>query len=154
MPGYTPPGFNRAREGLLVQERRHIETLMESTKSTWAEKGVTICCDGWSDPQRWPIINFVAISEKAPMFLRADNCQGEIKTKEYIAEKLRSVIEEVGRQNVVQIITDNASNCKGAGLILEAEYGNIFWTPCVVHTLNLALKSICEPKLSRDPSME
>ena len=60
------------------------------------------------------------------MFLRADNCQGEIKTKEYIAEKLRSVIEEVGRQNVVQIITDNASNCKGAGLILEAEYGNIF----------------------------
>jgi len=154
MPGYTPPGFNRAREGLLVQERRHIETLMESTKCTWAEKGVTICCDGWSDPQRRPIINFVAISEKAPMFLRADNCQGEIKTKEYIAEKLRSVIEEVGRQNVVQIITDNASNCKGAGLILEAEYGNIFWTPCVVHTLNLALKSICEPKLSRDPSME
>lgn len=112
LQGYTIPGYNRARESLLQQERRHIERLLESTKSTWAEKGVTICCDGWSDPQRRPIINFVAISEKEPVFLRADNCQGEIKTKEYIAAKLGSVIGEVGRQNVVQIITDNTSNCK------------------------------------------
>jgi hypothetical protein len=53
---------------------------------------------------------------------------------------------------VVQIITDNAANCKCASLIIEAEYKNIFWTPCVVHTLNLALKSTCEPKIERNPS--
>jgi len=88
------------------------------------------------------------------MFLRADNCEGEYKSKEYIAEKLKGIIEEVGRQNVVQIITDNAANCKGAGLIIESEYDNIFWTPCVVHTLNLALKSICEPKIRDNPSDE
>jgi len=153
MQGYVIPGYNRVREGLLKQERRHIETL-ESTKSTWAEKGVTICSDGWSDPQRRPIINFVAVSDKSPMFLRADNCEGDYKSKEYIAEKLKGIIEEVGRHNVVQIITDNAANCKGAGLIIESEYDNIFWTPCVVHTLNLALKSICEPKIGNNPSDE
>jgi len=154
MQGYVIPGYNRVREGLLKQERRHIETLLESTKSTWAEKGVTICSDGWSDPQRRPIINFVAVSDKAPMFLRADNCEGQYKSKEYIAEKLKGIIEEVGRHNVVQIITDNAANCKGAGLIIESEYDNIFWTPCVVHTLNLAMKSICEPKIGNNPSDE
>ena len=88
------------------------------------------------------------------MFLRADNCQGEIKNMDYIADKLRGIIDEVGRDNVVQIITDNASNCKGAGLIIEAEYENIFWTTCVVHTLNPALKSICEPKIGNNPSDE
>ena len=67
---------------------------------------------------------------------------------------MRGIIEEVGRHNVVQIITDNAANCKGAGLIIESEYDNIFWTPCVVHTLNLALKSICEPKIGNNPSNE
>ncbi|XP_039831327.1 uncharacterized protein LOC120692156 isoform X2 [Panicum virgatum] len=118
LQGYTIPGYNRARESLLKQERRHIETLLESTKSTWPEKGVTICSDGWSDPQRRPII------------------------------------DEVGRQNVVQIITDNAANCKGAGLLIEAENDHIFWTPCVVHTLNLAMKNICEPKLPRTPTDE
>jgi hypothetical protein len=152
--GYVGPGYNKYRESLLVQERRHIERLLESSKSVWPEKGVTICCDGWSDPQRRPIINFLAVCDKSPMFLRADNCQGEIKTKEYIADKLRGIIEEVGRQNVVQIITDNASNCKGAGLILEAEFDNIFWTPCVVHTLNLAMKSICEPKPPKNNSSD
>ena len=154
LQNYMIPGFNRARESLLKQERRHIESLLDSTKSTWPEKGVTICSDGWSDPRRRPIINFIAVSEKAPIFLRADNCEGQVKTKEYIAEKLRGVIDEVGRQNVVQIITDNAANCKGAGLLIEAEYDNIFWTPCVVHTLNLAMKSICEPKVPREPSDE
>ncbi|GJN07687.1 hypothetical protein PR202_ga25535 [Eleusine coracana subsp. coracana] len=122
--GYVIPGYNRAREGLLKQERRHIENLLYSTKSTWAEKGVTICSDG------------------------------QYKSKEYIAEKLKGIIEEVGRHNVVQIITDNAANCKGAGLIIESEYDNIFWTPCVVHTLNLALNSICEPKIGNNPSDE
>ena len=80
--------------------------------------------------------------------------KGEYKSKEYIAEKLKGIIEEVGRHNVVQIITDNAANCKGAGLIIESEYDNIFWTPCVVHTLNLALKSIREPKIGNNPSDE
>ena len=75
------PGFNRARESLLKQERRHIESLLDSTKSTWPEKGVTICSDGWSDPRRRPIINFIAVSEKAPIFLRADNREGQVKTK-------------------------------------------------------------------------
>ena len=46
-------------------------------------------------------------------------------------------------QNVVQVITDNASNCKAAGDLIEGRFPHIYWTPCVVHTLNLALKNIC-----------
>jgi hypothetical protein len=30
----------------------------------------------------------------------------------------------------------------------------IFWTPCVVHTLNLALKNICAAKLPRTEEEE
>ena len=58
--------------------------------------------------------------------MRAYNCEGQVKIKEYIAEKLKSIIEEVSCQNVVQIITDNVANGKGAGLLIEAEYENIF----------------------------
>ena len=58
------------------------------------------------------------------------------------------VICEVGYQHVVQIITDNAFVMKAARSIIEAEYPHIFWSPCVVHTLNLALRNICAPKNS------
>ena len=58
------------------------------------------------------------------------------------------VIGEVGHQHVVQIIIDNASVMKVVGFIIEVEYPHIFWSPCVVHTLNLALRNICAPKNS------
>ena len=37
---------------------------------------------------------------------------------------------------------------KFAKSIVEVEYHTIFWSPCVVHTLNLALKNICAAKYS------
>ncbi|KAK9028248.1 hypothetical protein V6N11_068056 [Hibiscus sabdariffa] len=67
-----------------------------------------------SDPTRKSLINFMATSGNGHMFLKAVNCFGEIKDKFFIANLMKEVIDEVGHQNVVQIITDNASNCKGA----------------------------------------
>jgi hypothetical protein len=154
LSGYVPPSYNKLRTTLLKQERAYVETLLNRTKSVWQEKGVTICSDGWTDAQRRPLINFIAISETSPIFLRAINAQGEEKTKEYITVKLVAIVEEVGSKNVVQIITDNATNCKGAGLIVQPKYDNIFLTPCVVHTLNLALKNICAAKLPRTEEEE
>ncbi|XP_048550057.1 uncharacterized protein LOC125529674 [Triticum urartu] len=107
--------------------------------------------DGWSDPQRRPVLNFMAITEDGPMFLRSINTEGEVKSKEYIRDRLCEIIEAVGPTNVVQVITDNASNCRGAGLLVQERYNHIFWTPCVVHTLNLALKSIGSATSQDDP---
>lgn len=102
--------------------------------------------DGWTDPQRRPLINFIAVNECGPMFIKAVNCQGEYKDKHFIANLISETIAEVGPQNVVQVITNNAPVCRMAGLLVEAQYPQIFWTPCVVHTLNLALKNICAAK--------
>ena len=35
---------------------------------------------------------------------------------------------------------------KSAGALIEGKYPKIFWTPYIVHTLNLALKNICVAK--------
>ncbi|KAH6780496.1 hypothetical protein C2S52_011733 [Perilla frutescens var. hirtella] len=114
--------------------------------STWPEKRISIVTHGWSDSQRRPLINFMAVSESGPMFLKAVDCSGEIKNKFFIFDLLKEVVEDVGPQNVVQIITDNAKNCQTAGLLVEGLYPHIVWTPCVVHTLNLALQNICAAK--------
>ncbi|CAH1441016.1 unnamed protein product [Lactuca virosa] len=60
--------------------------------------------------------------------------------------KKKEVINEIGHENVVQIITDNAANCKATGEIIESQFPHIYWTPCVAHTLNLSLKNICSPR--------
>ena len=76
------------------------------------------------------------------MFLKAVDCSGETKDKYFIFGLLKEVILEVGLENVVQVITDNAANCKAVGQLIEGQFPHIVWTPCVVHTMNLALKNM------------
>nr|CAD1827973.1 unnamed protein product [Ananas comosus var. bracteatus] len=61
--GYIPPNYNMLRTSLLQQERTNIEKLLEPIKSTWREKDLSIVCDGWTDAQRRPLINFLAVTE-------------------------------------------------------------------------------------------
>ncbi|MCO5591037.1 hypothetical protein L7F22_045013 [Adiantum nelumboides] len=49
---------------------------------------------------------------------------------------------KVGKENVVQVITDNASNCASMGRKLEAKFPSIVWTPCASHCIDLLLEDI------------
>jgi hypothetical protein len=79
IPGYVPPGFNPLRTRLLQSEKKNVERELQPMKSSWHEKGVSICSDGWSDPQRRPLINVIGASQGGAMFLRVENTQGEYK---------------------------------------------------------------------------
>ena len=95
-----------------------------------------------------PLINFIATSKKLPLFIKSIDGTNKYKDKHFIADLFLKVISEVGHQHVVQIITDNASVMKAAESIVEVEYPHIFWSPCVMHTFNLALRNICASKNS------
>uniref|UniRef100_A0A2N9GH34 DUF659 domain-containing protein n=1 Tax=Fagus sylvatica TaxID=28930 RepID=A0A2N9GH34_FAGSY len=146
LAGYVPPGYNSLRTTLLQKERAHMEQLMKPIKSSWQDKGLSIVSDEWTDAQRRPLINFMGTSELGPIFLKAIDGTKEYKDKHYIALLLLDAISEVGPHKVVQVITDNAAIMKSTGSIVEAQYPRICWTPCIVHTLNLALKNICAAK--------
>ncbi|XP_075640207.1 uncharacterized protein LOC142611947 [Castanea sativa] len=146
--GYVPPGYNKLRTNLLHKERAQIEKLLKSIKDTWKEKSLSIVSDRLTDSQKRPLINFMVTSEKESIFIKSINGIKEYKDKHFIADLFLKVIGEVKHQHVVQIITDNAFVMKVVGSIVEAEYPHIFWSPCVVHTLNLALRNICAPKNS------
>ncbi|GAV84725.1 LOW QUALITY PROTEIN: DUF659 domain-containing protein/Dimer_Tnp_hAT domain-containing protein, partial [Cephalotus follicularis] len=137
---YLPPGYNLLRTTLFQKEKANIDRLCASIRNSWNEKGVSIVNDGWSDSQRRPLINFMAVSDGDAMFLKSVDCSGQTKDMHFIYNLLKEVINEVEYTKVVQVITDNASNYKGAGLI-EKEFPSIVWTPCAVHTLNLVVKS-------------
>ena len=107
---------------------------MKPIKDCWLENGVSIISDGWSDPQRRPLINIMAVSDGGPVFIKAIDRSGEFKDKHYIAGVLKDVIKEIGYEKVVQVITDNANVMKSARVLIEGEYPKIFWTLCVVHT--------------------
>jgi hypothetical protein len=140
--GYVPPGSEKLRTTLLSKAKKEVEKILQPIKSTWVSSGVSIVSDGWTDAARHPLINFMVSSQNGPIFLKAVDALGQYKDATYMGELFIKVIEDVGVDSCVQIITDNAPVCKAAGIIVEAKYPQIFWTPCIVHSLNLALKSI------------
>ncbi|KAH0722285.1 hypothetical protein KY289_005329 [Solanum tuberosum] len=51
-------------------------------------------------------------------------------------------IMKIGKENVVQVVTDNASENKKAGNMLKGVFPHIFWTPCAAHCINLMFGDI------------
>lgn len=52
---------------------------------------------------------------------------------------INDIVEEVGEENVIQVVTDNAANYKVAGELLMEKRKTLYWTPCVAHCIDLML---------------
>nr|KAJ0211464.1 hypothetical protein LSAT_V11C400215580 [Lactuca sativa] len=66
-----------------------------------------------------PLLNVVAVNARGAVFMYADDYSGVEKTGVAISKFLRGAIEAVGPSNVLQMVTDNAANCKATGCEIE-----------------------------------
>ncbi|CAN6720326.1 unnamed protein product [Malus baccata var. baccata] len=76
------------------------------------------------------------------IFLSSKECSSEAHTGEYIFEYVDKCVEEIGPPNVIQMVTDNASNNMATANMMKKKRPNMFWTSCATHTLNLMLQRI------------
>ena len=68
------------------------------------------------------------------------------KTADKVFEMLDAIVERIGEENIVQVITDNAVNYKAAEQILMEKRKSLFQTPCATHCIDLILEDF-EKKL-------
>ncbi|XP_052724958.1 uncharacterized protein LOC128194155 [Vigna angularis] len=54
-----------------------------------------------------------------------------------VFKMLDDVVEFVGEENVVQVVTNNAANFKAAGELLMQKREKLYWTPCAAHYIDL-----------------
>ena len=59
--------------------------------------------DGWTGPIKLSIINFMAYSTRTTVFLKSVDASNNIKDHKYIYKLLKSVIKDVGEENVVKL---------------------------------------------------
>ncbi|XP_056847396.1 uncharacterized protein LOC108830587 [Raphanus sativus] len=52
------------------------------------------------------------------------------------------MVEMVGSENVVHLVTDNTPNYKASGRLLAERYPNLSWSPCAAHCMNLILEDV------------
>jgi hypothetical protein len=145
-PGYRSPSMHEIREPLLERAVNKTTELRKKHEEAWKEYGCTLMSDGWTDTSHRHLINFLANSPAGTFFLGSVDASSEVADKDMLVDLLEKQIDKIGREYVVQLVTDNGSNFKAAGRILMDRIPHLFWTPCAAHCLNLLLQDIGEIK--------
>ncbi|KAG5016850.1 hypothetical protein JHK82_022495 [Glycine max] len=132
-PRLPIPSYHDIRVPLLQKEVEYTENLMKGHREQWVK------C----------IINFLVNSQAGTMFLKSVDDSDFVKTGEKFFELLDAIVEEVGEENVVQVVTDNGSNYVLAGKLLKDKTKHIYWNPCAAHCIDLMLEDIGKLPLIR-----
>lgn len=103
-PGYKPPNSEALRTTLLDAEYTRVQKRVRVTLVGVAETGGTWVSDGWSNVANLPLINFMFVCPKGPVFLADYDTSGIIKDAPALAEMFKASILQAGGPNkVVQV---------------------------------------------------
>ncbi|RVW96149.1 hypothetical protein CK203_037756 [Vitis vinifera] len=141
-PGFKPPSMHELRTWILKEEVNDLRIIMKDHKKAWKQYGCSIMSDGWTNGKSRCLINFLVNSPAGTWFMKSIDASDTIKNGELMFKYLDEVVEEIGEENVVQVITDNASNYVNAGMRLMEKRRKLWWTPCVAHCIDLMLEDI------------
>ena len=142
LPGFKPSSMHKLRTWILKEEVNDLSIIMEDHKKGWKQYGCSIMSDGWTDGKSRCLINFLVNSLAGTWFMKSIDASDTIKNGELMFTYLDDVAEEIGEENVVQVITDNASNYVNAGMRLMEKRRKLWLTPCAAHCIDLMLEDI------------
>ncbi|KAF7807935.1 uncharacterized protein G2W53_040096 [Senna tora] len=128
----------------LESEFQSMKEWIDRMKMIWQEKGVTIMCDGWTNSiNHMHIMNFLVYCSRGTIFLKSiDASDVSSRNTDYYFKLLDKVVEEIGEEYVVQVVTDNEGALKAADKKLMEKRKHIYWTPCAAHCIDLCLEDI------------
>ncbi|KAL3696012.1 hypothetical protein R1sor_010088 [Riccia sorocarpa] len=138
LPGYVLPELKKLSNDLLDDEFKEVKDRTE--KLMFPPLGfskVTLTCDGWTNIQGRPIVNFLIVNKYGEMYHSSVDCSGIYKDAIWESGELIKVIEELRPENVFQFVADNAPVNRKAGELIREKYPHIVFGGCVAHGLNL-----------------
>lgn len=138
-PGFVPPSCDELKGKYLKQRVTETKESIEEHRVRWKKTGCSILIDGWTNNKGMTICNFFVNSLQGIVFLKSVNASDICKNVDSIFKMIDEVVEEVGEENVVQVV-NNLGNYKAVGKMLMEKRKRIWWTPCVAYCIGLMLE--------------
>ncbi|POO01158.1 Calmodulin-binding protein [Trema orientale] len=140
--GYELPCQTTLTTKLVSDSRTEVGEYIKRVKASWTKTGCTLMCHKWRNMKQQTFMNVVACSPEGAVFLNSFEISDDRESGVYLKDLLSSVIEDIGREHVVQFISDNASNFESAGDMLVEKYPYMYKTRCAAHGIQLLLKDM------------
>ncbi|KAJ4972262.1 hypothetical protein NE237_005361 [Protea cynaroides] len=139
-PGLKPPSYHDLRGWILKNSVEEVRKVVDQYKGTWGRTGCSVLADEWTAEAGKILINFLVYCPEGTMFLRSVDASDIIRSPVALYELLKEVVEDVGVQHVLQVITDSAEHYIEAGKMLTETFPTIYWTPCSARCIDLMLE--------------
>ena len=112
--GMKGPSIYEVRVTHLKKELELAKDSMKDHEMEWKKNGCSIMSGGWTDRKRRTLVNFLENYSKGTIFMESINASSIIETGEKMFELLDKWVDQVGEENVVQVLTDSHSSYKMA----------------------------------------
>ena len=99
--------------------------------------------DSWTSPLGQSIYAFIIITPTRRQYIYSINdFSSESHTARFNEEKMLQVIENIGKQKFVSIVTDGEAAMQAAKKKIISKYPHIMAVRCIAHHINLITKDI------------
>ncbi|KAK0597064.1 hypothetical protein LWI29_021452 [Acer saccharum] len=139
-PGFIGPSADTLKTMWLDRIKSEVSLQSKDIEKEWGTTGCTIIADTWTDNKSRALINFLVSSPSRTFFLKSVDASSNFKNSKCLADLFDSVIQELGPENVVQIIMDTSFNYTGVANHILQNYGTIFVSPCASQCLDIILE--------------
>ncbi|KAL5727183.1 hypothetical protein ACHQM5_000407 [Ranunculus cassubicifolius] len=142
--GFVGPSSEALKTTWLDRIKSEVCEQSKEIEREWDTTGCTIIADTWTDNKSRALINFLVSSPSGTFFHKSVDASNCFKNTKCLADLFDSVIQDLGPENVVQVVMDSALNYVGVGSYIMQNYSTIFCTPCASNCLNLILEDFCK----------
>ncbi|XP_057546877.1 uncharacterized protein LOC130825589 isoform X2 [Amaranthus tricolor] len=146
-PGLTGPSSRQISGRFLHDELSTVKSYLVEYRTCWAVTGCSIMADSWKNSQGRILINFLVSCPRGVYFVYLVDATDVVDDPSSLFKLLDQVVEEIGEENVVQVVTQNTPNYKAAGKMLEDKRKTLFWTPCVAYSIDRVLEDFLKIKI-------
>ena len=142
-PAYKPPTRWKLANSMLDdaydRTKKDMDVLLNK-----AGRQITLVSDGWTNVRTESVINYVAVTRKNAIFLKSEVPGSKRPTGDMIVDGLKKAVEEVGRDKVVAVVTDNVANMKSSWAEVGKAFPEVLTAGCASHTVKLAVDDVFE----------
>ncbi|WZZ28873.1 hypothetical protein YC2023_012274 [Brassica napus] len=140
--GYVVPSSQLFSDRLLHDQMSTIKGHLRDYRSSWIVTGCSILADTWTNAEGKTMIGFLVSCPRGVYFHSSIDATDVAEDSLSLFNYLDKLVEDIGEENVVQVITQNTSICRSAGKLLEEKRKNLYWSPCAMHSTELVLEDI------------
>ncbi|XP_030935000.1 uncharacterized protein LOC115960314 isoform X2 [Quercus lobata] len=140
---YNIPSCQELKGWILKDEVKDIQEYVKKIRHSWASTGCSILLDGWIDEKGRHLVNFLVDCPQGIVYLRSSDVTSFIDDVDMLQLLLDGVIEEIGIENVIQVVACSITGWMGAvGKQFMDRCKRVFWTVSASHCIELMLEKI------------